>query len=68
MGIQIVINNSGDSRFEYDPADDDAVAKATERSIGYTAAERTASGRSRKVAEFDPTATEVLFMPRLVGG
>jgi hypothetical protein len=70
MGIQIVINNSGDSRFEYDPADEDAVAKATERSkeligLGYTAAERTASGRSR---EFDPTATEVQFMPRLVGG
>ena len=73
MGIQIVINNSGDSRFEYDPADDDAVAMATERSkeligLGYTAAERTASGRSRKVTEFDPTATKVLFMPRLVGG
>ena len=73
MGIQIVIDNSGESRFEYDPADEDAVAKGTERSkklidLGYTAAERTASGRSRKVTEFDPTATEVLFMPRLVGG
>jgi hypothetical protein len=73
MGIQIVIDNSGDSRFEFDPADEDAVAKATERfkeltGLGYTAAERTAPGRSRKVTEFDPTATEVLFMPRLVGG
>jgi hypothetical protein len=69
MGIQIVIDNSGDSRFEFDPADQDAVAKATKRFRELTGlGERTAPGRSRKVTEFDPTATEVLFMPRLVGG
>jgi hypothetical protein len=73
MAIQIVMNNSGDSRFEFDPADKAAVAEAMERfkeltGLGYTAAERTGPGTSRRVTEFDPSATEVLFMPRLVGG
>jgi hypothetical protein len=73
MAIQIVMDNSGDSRFEFDPADSAGVAEAMERfnelaGRGYTAAERTGSGTSRKVTEFDPTAGEVLFMPRLVGG
>jgi hypothetical protein len=73
MSIQIVMDTSGDSRFEFDPADQAAVAEAMARfdqltELGYTAAERTGSGASRKVTEFDPTATEVLFMPRLVGG
>jgi hypothetical protein len=73
MAIQIVMDDSGDSRFEFDPADGGAVAEAMERfnelaGRGYTAAERTGSGTSRKVTEFDPTALEVLFMPRLVGG
>jgi hypothetical protein len=73
MAIQIVMNNSGDSRFEFDQADSAAVAEAMERfdelvRRGYTAAERTGPGTSRKVTEFDPTANEVLFMTRLVGG
>jgi hypothetical protein len=73
MAIQIVMDNSGDSRFEFDPADSAGVAEAMERfnelvGRGYTAAERTGPGTSRKVTEFDPTASEVLFMPRLVGG
>jgi hypothetical protein len=68
MGIRIVIDNSGDSRFEFDPADEDAVAKATERfkeltSLGYTAAEMTASCRSRKVTEFDPTGQALTVGP-----
>ena len=73
MAIQIVMDNSGDTRFEFDHADSAAVAEAMERfnelvGRGYTAAERTGPGTSRKVTEFDPTASEVLFMTRLVGG
>jgi hypothetical protein len=73
MAIQIVMNSSGDSRFEFDQTDCAAVAEAMERfdelvRRGYTAAERTGPGTSRKVTEFDPTASEVLFMTRLVGG
>jgi hypothetical protein len=73
MAIQIVMDHSGDSRFKFDPADKAAVAEAMERFTkltgnGYTAAERTGPGTSRKVTAFDPAAAEVLFMPRLVGG
>ncbi len=73
MATQIVMDHSGDSRFEFDPADKAAVAEAMGRfneltELGYTAAERTGPGTSRKVTAFDPTAAEVLFMPRLAGG
>jgi len=73
MSVQIIMDHSGESRFEFDPANEAAVAKATERfkeltGLGYTAAEKTGPGTSRKMTEFDPTATEMLFMPRLVGG
>jgi hypothetical protein len=73
MAIQLVMDRSGESRFEFDPADKPAVAKAMGRfneltGLGYTAAERTGPGTSRKVTAFDPTAAEVLFVPRLVGG
>jgi hypothetical protein len=73
MAIQLVMDRSGESRFEFDPTDNGAVANAMERfkeltGLGYTAAERTGPGTSRKVTAFDPTAAEVLFMPRLVGG
>ncbi|HKD26584.1 MAG TPA: hypothetical protein VKC66_11875 [Xanthobacteraceae bacterium] len=73
MARQIVMDNSGDSRFEFDPADGAAISEAMERfqvltALGYTAAEWTGPGTSRKLTEFDPTAAEVLFIPRLVGG
>jgi hypothetical protein len=73
MAIQIVMDRAGDSRFEFDPADHATVAEAMERfktltGLGYTAAERTGWGTSRKVTAFDPSAAEVLFTPRIVGG
>jgi len=72
MSVQIVMDQNGDTRFEFDPADEAAIAKAMERfneliRLGFTAAERTGTGTLRKVTEFDPTM-EALFMPRLVGG
>ena len=72
MSVQILMDHTGESRIEFDLADEAAVGKAAERfakltGLGYTAAEKTGPGTSRKVTEFDPTATEVLFMPRLVG-
>ena len=73
MATQIVMDHSGDSRHQFDPNDSEAVAKAEERFraltvAGFIAAERTAGGESRRVKSFDPTAEEVLFFPRLVGG
>jgi hypothetical protein len=73
MATQIVMDHAGDSRHQFDPKDGEAVAKAEERfraltGAGFVAAERTSAGQSRRVKSFDPTAEEVLFFPRLVGG
>jgi hypothetical protein len=73
MATQIVMDHTGDSRHQFDPKDSEAVARAEERfraltAAGFIAAERTSAGESRRVKSFDPTAEEVLFFPRLVGG
>jgi hypothetical protein len=73
MAIQIVMDHTGDSRHTFDPSDAEAVAKAEKRfnalmQDGFTAAQRTAAGESRRVTTFDPNVEETLFFPRLVGG
>jgi hypothetical protein len=35
---------------------------------GFTAAARTASGKSARIRSFDPNAEETLFFARLIGG
>jgi hypothetical protein len=71
MATQIVMDRTGDSRHLFNPAD--AAAEAEERfrtltGAGYIAAKRTGSGTSELIREFDPTAEETLFIPRLQGG
>jgi hypothetical protein len=73
MATQIVMDQTGDSRHQFDPSDIEGVAKAERRfrkltGAGFTAAERTAAGESRLVRSFDPSAEETLFFPRLAGG
>ncbi len=73
MHIQIVMDLTGDTRHQFDPNDELAVAESRKRfqkltDAGYTAAKRTGNGTSELIREFDPTARETLFMPRLVGG
>ena len=73
MAIQIVMDQTGDTRHHFNPEDMQALAKAEERfkkltALGYTAAVRTASGGVSKVQSFDPNAEETVFFPRLVGG
>jgi hypothetical protein len=73
MAVQIVMDRTGDTRHEFNTADALAVAKAERRfkqltGAGFTAAVRTAEGRSELVRNFDPTAEETLFFPRLQGG
>ena len=73
MHIQIVMDHTGDTQHEFDPHDELAVAKSRKRfqkltNAGYIAAKRTGNGTSEVIREFDPTARETLFMPRLVGG
>jgi hypothetical protein len=73
MATQIVMDHTGDSRYQFDPRDACALAEAEERfkkltGAGFTAAARTAAGRSSAIRSFDPNAEETLFFPRLVGG
>ena len=73
MAKQIVMDITGDTCHEFDPADAHAVAEAFARfealtSEGFTAAVRTGSGTSELVRDFDPAAKETLFFPRLRGG
>jgi len=73
MATQIVMDLNGDSRYQFDPADAEAVAKAEKRfneltGAGFIVAERTLTGESRQVKSFNSAAKETLFFPRLVGG
>jgi hypothetical protein len=73
MATQIVMDHTGDSRHQFDPADAAAVAEAEARfkeltGAGFTAAKRLGEGKSEVLRSFDPTAEETLFIPRLQGG
>lgn len=73
MATQIVMDHTGDTRHQFDPADAEAIAKAERRfkeltDAGFVAAERTSLGESRRVKSFNSNAEETLFFPRLVGG
>ena len=73
MPRQIVMDSTGDTRFEFNSADAAAVTEALARfkqltDAGFTAAVRKGSGSSELVRHFDPTADETLFFPRLRGG
>jgi hypothetical protein len=73
MRTQIVMDASGDTRHHFDANDQAAVAEAERRfkklmGAGFTAAKRTGSGTSELIRQFDPTAEETLFIPRLQGG
>jgi hypothetical protein len=71
--VQIVMDPTGDTRHEFNTADASALAEAERRfkqltGAGFTAAARTADGRSELIRHFDPTAEETIFFPRLQGG
>jgi hypothetical protein len=73
MARQILMDVTGDTRYEFDPADAAAVAEALARfnqlsDAGFTAAVRTGQGSSQLVRHFDPDADETVFFPRLRGG
>ena len=73
MRTQIIMDRSGDTRHQFDPGDASAVAKAERRFLeltgaGFIAAKRTGNGTSELIRQFDPSAQETVFIPRLVGG
>ena len=72
MPALVVTDHTGDSRHYFDPSDSAAVTEAGVRfeklnEAGYIAAKRTGNGTSEVIRQFDPTAHETLFIPRLVG-
>jgi hypothetical protein len=73
MQTQIVMDTTGDTRYQFDASDQAAVAEAEKRFMeltgsGFMAAKRTAAGQSELIRNFDPTVEETLFIPRLRGG
>src|ERR1700704_1991490 len=63
MAKQIVMDATGDTRHEFDPADNTALADAERRfneltGVGFTAAVRRGEGRSELIRSFDPAAEE----------
>jgi hypothetical protein len=73
MATQIVMDHTGDTRHQFDPADVRAVAGAERRfkeltGAGFTATKRLGEGKSEVLKNFDSTAEETLFIPRLQGG
>jgi hypothetical protein len=73
MATLIVMDHTGDTRHYFDPRDPEALLEAEERfkqltGDGFTAATRNRAGEPILTRRFDPTAEEMLFYPRLVGG
>jgi hypothetical protein len=74
MGIQIVMDRSGDTRHEFDSADVKSVALAERRfkeltGKGFRAvALAKDGGPGRMVGRFDPQEEQTLFIPQLQGG
>jgi hypothetical protein len=73
MATQIVMDHTGDTRHQFDPADAAAVGEAEARfemlrGAGFTAAKRLDGGKSEVLKSFDPRAEETLFIPQLMGG
>ena len=73
MAVQIVMDLTGDTRHEFNTGDAAAVAEAERRfkqltGAGFTAAARTTVGHSTLIRDFDLSAEETIFFPRLQGG
>jgi hypothetical protein len=72
--VQIVMNHHGDTRYEFDAADLQAVALAEERfrqltGSGFRAAALSGDGSpGRLIRSFDPQVEQTLFIPQLKGG
>jgi len=71
MGVQIVMDRSGDTRHEFDTADASAVALAEERfreltGKGFRAVALGKDGSpGTLLRNFDPEAEQTLFIPQL---
>jgi hypothetical protein len=74
MAVVRVLSVRGDDAFEYDPAvEDERLRKA--RAVfqakvgkGYLAFVRDTKSSGTQIRHFDPTASEIILQPALVGG
>jgi hypothetical protein len=67
------VDATGDTKYEFNPADAAAVQEAERRFreltvAGFVAAVRTGRGQSEFIRDFNSAAQETLFFPRLKGG
>ena len=74
MNVQIVMDQSGDTRHEFDPANVDAVMRAEERyrSLTRKGFRAVALGKDGEpgalMRDFDAGVEQTLFIPQLQGG
>ena len=74
MGVQIVMDGSGDRRHEFDVSDLTSIAGAEERfqkltGSGFRAVALAKNGGSGEfIDKFDPMVEQTLFIPQLKGG
>ena len=74
MIVQIVMNQRGDSRYEFDADSSVALAQAEQqfRTLTGKGFAAIALGRDgepgTRLKEFDPAAQETIFIPQLQGG
>lgn len=74
MHIHVVMDHQGDSRHEFDPADDAAIAAAEAQFYELTAkgfravALGTGGDPGRLLRHFDLEVEQILFIPQLQGG
>ncbi len=74
MGVQIIMDRSGDTRHQFDASDPASIASAEERFQKLTGSGFRAvalgkdGGAGELIGEFDPTVERTLFIPQLKGG
>ena len=74
MGIQIIMDRSGDTKHEFDVDDQESVANAEKRfqeltGKGFRAvALRGNESTGELIRKFDPNVERTLFIPQLQGG
>ena len=73
MGVQIVMDRSGDTQHTFDASDLASIALAEERFLeltgkGFRSVALGKDGGGELIDGFDPTVEQTLFIPQLQGG
>lgn len=74
MGTMATLDNTGDTRLQWDKVNEAEVATAREkfdefRRRGFAAFRVNAQGvQDKQIDQFDPTAERIILVPQMVGG